>query len=56
MTISMGEAIAILAALGSGVGSYIAVKVDLARVQEKANGAAISAHEAHKRIDGILSK
>lgn len=59
MTIELGfnlaNLIAIACAVGSGIGSYVAVKVDLAKVGEKAAQAVDSARTAHARIDGILS-
>jgi hypothetical protein len=60
MTIELGftvaNLIAIATALGTGIGSYVAVKVDLARVQEKVANADQSARDAHKRIDTLVSK
>lgn len=52
------EAIAAMAfsAIGSGLGVYVAMRVDLARVELLAKIAHESAGAAHQRIDRITEK
>ena len=46
----------LLTVLGAGVGSYSAIRADLARLQEVANQARESATQAHRRIDNIKAQ
>ena len=44
----------ILVAIGAGVGSYAAIRADLAALHEVASGARDSAKRAHERIDDLM--
>ena len=48
--------IQILLSAGAGVGAYAAIRADLARLHERATGAAQRADQAHARIDQMLEK
>lgn len=45
-----------LVAIGSGVGTYAAIRADLARLTERATQALASADKAHERIDALHAR
>lgn len=44
-----------LAMAGTGLGAYVAIRVDLARMHERVNASQAAAKEAHARIDKLVS-
>jgi len=49
-------AIQFLVAAGAGVGAYVAIRADLARLHERATQAKERADAAHNRIDEIFNR
>lgn len=48
--------IQLMGILGGAAGAYAAIRADLAALRVKAEQAARSASEAHRRIDGIYDR
>ena len=46
----------VIGIVGAGVGTYSAIRADLARLTEVAHQARHSANEAHRRIDNITER
>lgn len=46
----------VMIALGAGLGSYAAIRADLARLHERATHALETADKAHTRIDNLQER
>lgn len=56
MTFTPELLLELLVAIGAGLGSYAAIRADLARLHERATSAHDLASEAHKRIDRLFNQ
>lgn len=53
MTFTVDFLLSAMVALGSGVGSYVAIRVDLARITERVSRAQADADRALERLNAI---
>lgn len=56
MTLDLGTLLQLLGTVGPGVGLYVAIRTDLARLHERTAATAKTADHAHERIDAIMMK